>query len=271
MKKFLSILSISILLVSCNNGDKPGPDNGNNPPTEIAPPIIPYGVIKAYPHDTASFTQGLWVHNGQLYESTGSPEAPDNNGSWIGPVDLKSGKIEKKASIPDEYFGEGSTILNGKVYYLTYRKKLGFVYEYPSFKKIREFSYATEGWGLTNDGKNLIMSDGSSSLYFYNPETLQVQNILGVTDNNGPVPNLNELEYIDGFVYANQWQTNYILRIDASSGKVVGRMDFDSLDREAKAKFPGAEYLNGIAYDSTGHHIYITGKKWPTLYEIKLQ
>ena len=271
MKKFALSLSISILLFSCNSVDKPGTGNGDSTVTEAVPPIIAYGVINAYPHDTASFIQGLWVHQGKLYESTGSPAEPDNNGSWLGEVDLKTGKAQKKVTLPDDLFGEGSTLINNKVYYITYQKRIGYVYEYPSFKKLREFNYATEGWGLTNDGKNLIMSDGSSSLHFYNPETLQVQNILGVLDNNGPVPNLNELEYIGGFIYANQWQTNYILKIDPNSGKVVGRMEFESLDKEVKAKYPGADYLNGIAYDSAANKIYITGKKWPTLYEIKLQ
>jgi glutaminyl-peptide cyclotransferase len=269
MKKTVFSLLVSILLFSCNGGDDPGPGNGN--PPEAVPPIISYGVTNSYPHDTASFVQGLWFHQGKLYESTGSPVAPSNNGSWLGPVDLKTGKAEKKVTLPNDFFGEGSTLLNNRVYYITYQKKQGFVYEFPSFKKLRDFNYATEGWGLTNDGKNLIMSDGSNSLYFYNPETFQVQNILGVVDNNGPVPNLNELEFIAGFIYANQWQTNYILKIDPASGTGVGRMAFDSLDREVKAKFPEAEYLNGIAYDSTSNRIFITGKKWPTLYEIKMQ
>lgn len=157
------------------------------------------------------------------------------------------------------------------MYQLTYQTKKGFVYDANSFKKLKEFTYnSKEGWGLTNDGKYLIMSDGTSSLSYLDPESLQVMNVLGVSDNNGPVANINELEFINGSIYANQWLTPYILKIDPSSGLVVGRMDFSKMVDQVKTQYPDAEELNGIAYDSTSQKVYVTGKKWPKLYEIKI-
>lgn len=267
---FYSSLFISIVISGCTNNDQPSyPDSGH---VEAGTPRLPYTVMNAFPHDTSSFTQGLVIHNGQLYESTGSPgEAITNNGSWIGPVDLNTGKATPKVTLPKEYFGEGMTILHDKAYYITWQSKKGFVYQLPDFKKIREFSYNTEGWGLTNDGTNLIMSDGSNKLYFYSPDSMKLMNMVSVNDHNGPVPNINELEYINGFVYANQWETPYIIKIDPASGKVVGQMDLTALVNEANIAYPHTDVLNGIAFDITNGKIYVTGKKWPKLYEIKIQ
>ena len=145
------------------------------------------------------------------------------------------------------------------------------MYDARTFKKLKEFTYnSAEGWGLTNDGKNLIMSDGTSSLSYLDPETLKMLNVVGVSDNNGAVGNINELEYINGSIYANQWLTPYILKIDPSSGKVVGRMDFTKMIDQVKSQYPAAEEFNGIAYDSTTQKVYVTGKKWPKVYEIKI-
>lgn len=268
MTKLFFILSVILIITSCNNGNKPDVAAGEDP--NPPPPTILFQVVKQYPHDTASFTQGLVVEKGQLYESTGL-----NGSSWLGPLDLQTGKINRKVILDDEYFGEGNTILNGKIYLLTWQNKKGFVYDLNTFKKLREFSYVTEGWGITNDGHNLIMSDGSSNLFFLNPDTLNLVRTLTVTDNYGPVPNLNELEYINGFIYANQWQTPYILKIKPEDGKVVGRLDFKNLEKDLEAKNPGFNFsdyvLNGIAWDSTAGKMYVTGKKWPTLYEIRMQ
>ncbi len=271
MKKivYTLIAVASISAVSCKDNEKPATDNSSS--AEPAAPLVQYTVVNKYPHDTASFTQGLVVYKGQLYESTGNPSEIGNNGSWVGPVDLASGKGQKKATLDKGYFGEGMTILHDKVYYITWQSKKGFVYDLATFKKIKEFSYNTEGWGLTNDGTNLIMSDGSNKLYYYSPDSLRLLNIVSVYDHNGPVPNINELEYINGSVFANQWETPYILRIDPSSGKVTGRLDLTDLFNQAKAAYPDADVLNGIAYDSTAGKIYVTGKKWPNLYEIRLQ
>lgn len=258
--------------MACNDSDpNNGSSTGSGETTAAAPPLIPFTVVNKYPHDTASFTQGLTIHQGQLMESTGSPENISNNGSWLGPVELASGKSDKKVTLDKEYFGEGMTILNDKIYYITWTSKKGFVFDAKTFKKIKEFGYNTDGWGLTNDGKNIIMSDGTNKLYFYSPDSLRLLNILSVTDNNGPVGNINELEFINGSIYANQWETPYILKIDPASGSVTGRMDLSNLLNEAKSAYPGADVVNGIAYDSTTNKLYVTGKKWPSLYEIKIQ
>ncbi|QEC45394.1 glutaminyl-peptide cyclotransferase [Pseudobacter ginsenosidimutans] len=271
MKKIVySSLLITAIASSCNNNDTQSGSEGTN--VEAGTPRLQYTVVNAYPHDTNSFTQGLTIYNGQLYESTGSPDpAIPNNGSWIGTVDITTGKADHKATLAREHFGEGMTILNDKAYYITWQSKTGFVYQLPDFKKIREFSYNSDGWGLTNNGTSLIMSDGTNRIYFYSPDSMKLQNIISVNDHNGPVPNINELEFINGFIYANQWETPYILKIDPASGKVVGQLDFTNLVNEARAAYPNADVLNGIAFDSTNGKIFITGKKWPKLYEIKLQ
>lgn len=270
MKKLVySSLLITAIATGCNNNDT---QSGTETTVETGTPRLQYTVVNAYPHDTASFTQGLTIHNGQLFESTGSPgENLSNNGSWIGPVDLATGKADHKATLPQEHFGEGMTILNDKAYYITWQSKKGFVYQLPDFKKIKEFSYNTDGWGLTNDGTSLIMSDGTNKLYYYTPDSIKLLNIVSVSDHNGPVPNINELEFINGFIYANQWETPYIMKIDPASGKVVGQLDLSNLVAEARAAYPNADVLNGIAFDSANGKIFVTGKKWPKLYEIKIQ
>ena len=265
-KKFLFLVPLLCFLACNNNSDT----SGDAAETSGPPPLIQYNVVNVYPHDTASFTEGLLVHNGQLFESTGGAPKDNEFTSWFGPVDLKSGKAIKKVMLDTSYFGEGITILHGKIYQLTWRGQIGFVYDEKTLQKIKDFKYTGEGWSLTNDGKQLIMSDGTSNLRFMDPETLQVQKIVGVEDNNGPVANVNELEYIHGFVYANVWQTNYIIKIDPASGKVVGKLDLTTLFNEVKNKFQYADVLNGIAYDSSANKVYVTGKTWPNLYEIKM-
>ena len=225
--------------------------------------------MNVYPHDTSAFTEGLLVHEGQLYESTGGRPQDNNFKSWFGPVELKTGKASKKIMLDTAYFGEGISILNGKIYQLTWQDRIGFVYDAKTFKKLKEFHYNGDGWSLTNDGTHLIMSDGTNKLQYLDPDSLKVVKIVGVEDNNGPVGNINELEYIEGFIYANQYLTNYILKIDPGSGKVVGKSDFSTLDNEVKIKYPGALEMNGIAYDAATKKIYVTGKAWPHLYEVR--
>jgi glutaminyl-peptide cyclotransferase len=268
MKQLAIAFFVTILgLASCGDADRNGStDETANPPA----PLISYTVVNSYPHDTAAFTEGLLFYNGALIESTGSPEDQNHNGTWIGPVDLKTGVADKKINLGRTIFGEGVTILNDKIYQLTYQTHKGFVYDAKTYKKLREFSYAGEGWGLTNDGKNLIMSAGTSNLYYIDPDSLKFISMLGVRDHNGPVPNINELEYIDGYIYANQWLTSYILKIDPATGNVVGRIDLSDLANRIKVTNPTADYLNGIAYDSVTKKIFVTGKKWPKLFEIKI-
>jgi len=270
MKKIFTVLASVFFLVSCSNSGNDSDVNGKAEiTTNPAPAIINYTVVNVFPHDKSAFTEGLLVHDGQLYESTGGQPQSNDFKSWFGPVDLKTGTFQKKVMLDTSYFGEGINILGGKLYQLTWQSHIGFVYDAKTFKKIKDFPITGEGWALTNDGTNLIMSNGSSNLQYLDPETLRVLKIVGVTDNNGPVNNINELEYIKGYIYANQYGTAYILKIDPASGRVVGKLDFTSLDNELKAKYPDALEMNGIAYDSAANKIYVTGKAWPNLYEIR--
>lgn len=271
MNKKISRILILCLLAACTNNpsqDTPAAGKGMENST---PPVINYSVTAVLPHDTTSFTEGLLFHEGQLFESTGTePDMPVSRRSLFGMVDRSTGKISPKAELDrNKFFGEGIAFVNDKVYQLTWQTKTGFIYDAKTFKKLGEFSYNTEGWGMTTDGKSLIMSDGTSNINFIDPVTFRLQRILGVSDNNGPVGNINELELINGFLYANQWQTNYILKIDLSTGKVVGKLDLTSLVTEARNKYPESDSLNGIAYDSATGKVYVTGKLWPNIYEIK--
>jgi len=229
--------------------------------------------MKLLPHDTAAFTEGLLFHDGQLYESTGTDsDMPEDRKSLFGIVDTTTGKIRPKVELDrKKYFGEGIAFIDGKVYQLTYKTKVGFVYDANTFKKLGEFTFpSTEGWGMTTNGVDLIMSDGTSNISYLTPGTFRLAKTLPVTDNNGPVGNVNELELVGGYIYANQWQTNYILKIDTVSGKVVGRANLDALVTEARNKFAGSDVLNGIAYNPASGLFYVTGKLWPDIYEIRL-
>lgn len=234
-------------------------------------PFIPYQIIKVFPHDTSAYTQGLETVNGKLIESSGR-----NGFSKLAYVNIADGKPGKSIHLGDEIFAEGTTIFKGKVYQLTWLNNIVFVYDPVSLQQIASFNWPYQGWGITNNGKELIVSTGSSNLYFAN-DSLKVLRITGVTDEYGPVPALNELEYINGFVYANQYETNYILKIDPESGKVVGKMDMSGLLEKSGMNYDPQNYtlqtgnvLNGIAFDSTKQTLYITGKLWPALFEIKL-
>ncbi len=271
-RTILFLLILSSLAACTNNSDHAGASTAPATQADNTPPVIDYTVMKELPHDTAAFTEGFLFHDGQLYESTGTDaNMPENRRSLFGTVDLATGKINPKAELDrTKYFGEGIAFVDGKVYQLTYMTKVGFIYDAKTFKKLGEFTFPSkEGWGMTTNGADLIMSDGTSNITWLDPNSFRMLKVLGVTDNNGPVSNINELELIKGYLYANQWQTNYILKIDTSSGKVVGKLDLDSVVGEVRNKFPGAEVLNGIAYDSTSGKVYITGKLWPNIFEIK--
>ncbi|HEX8278751.1 MAG TPA: glutaminyl-peptide cyclotransferase [Segetibacter sp.] len=266
MKNFLPFAFV-ILFFSCKNDN--AADTGNEPITNtIAPPAnISYNIVASYPHDTASYTQGLIWKDNFLYEGTGL-----EGQSRLMKVDLKNGKASQKISLDTSLFGEGITILNGKIYQLTWQNHKVFVYEEQSLKKLKEFSWEHDGWGITHNGIELIISTGESNLYFVDPETFKIKRIIGVSDQNGPTGNLNELEYIDGAIYANIYLTDYIVKIDPSSGHILGKMDLSHLlEKSGKhVSDEGNLVLNGIAYDSTKKSMYITGKKWPLLYELKL-
>ena len=275
MRKFFVPLSLMIVLVSACGDSSDSSANSNTATEAVAgneAPVITYTILNALPHDKDSYTEGFLMHNGKLFESSGAPEGNDKTKSIVGIVDPATGNIAVKAELDRKiYFGEGITILGDKLYQLTWTNKKGFIYDLKTFKKIGEFTFPSkEGWGMTTDGSSLIMSDGSSNLTYLDPLTFKTNRIVGVTDNNGPVGNINELEFVNGNILANIYQTPYIIRIDPNSGKVLGKADFSNLVKEVKLKDPDVDYMNGIAWDSAKNKIYITGKLWPNMYEVRL-
>ncbi|MBS1731080.1 MAG: glutaminyl-peptide cyclotransferase [Bacteroidetes bacterium] len=269
MKKFLAILLV-FAFVSCNNTDNPGEGSvvdKDNP----APPAISYQVVKIYPHDTASYTQGLIWQNGKLYEGTGL-----TGKSKLRIIHIDKGTADKEINLPANEFGEGITIFNNKIYQLTWQNNRVHEYDAGTFQKIRDFDWPFQGWGITHNENELIVSTGSSNLYFVDPVTFKVKKIVGVTDNLGPVGNLNELEYIQGSIFANVYETNYIIKIDPETGKVLGKLDLTGLMNNNGVRYNAAYLeeqggvLNGIAYDSTKNTLLITGKLWPALFELKI-
>jgi len=259
MKKIF-LLPLMGLLLSCNNEKKDDPDI----PHPDAPKGISYSIVATYPHDTSSYTQGLIIYKGSLYEGTG------NYGfSSLKKVDLKTGKALQEVKLDKQFFGEGITILNDTIYQLTWKENKVFAYTVNDFRKVKEYTIETEGWGITNDGKNLIVSTGGSDLFFYEPSTFKLLKTQTVTEGGSPGFNLNELEFIDGFVYANQYEYPYILKIDPNTGKVVAKADIEQVWKRIKSVEPRADVPNGIAYDSATRKVYITGKWWPELYEVQ--
>jgi glutamine cyclotransferase len=228
-------------------------------------PELSYQIKSTIPHDVEAFTQGFYVHNGELYESTGQA------GSWIGIVDVNTGKANKKVILPDQYFGEGITILNNKVYQLTWQNKKGFVYDLKTFKKLKEFEYSTEGWGITSDGKSLIMSDGSHKLFYMDTTTLKTVKTLEVKYQNAPMKELNELEFVNGYIYANIWQTDRIVKINPANGEVVATLDLENLSNQAKMINPQIDVLNGIAWHEKTKSFLVTGKYWPFIYVLNVE
>lgn len=232
---------------------------------------LKYSVDKKIPHSPDSFTEGLLFYKGELYESTGSPDNHPELKSVYGTVNQSNGEIDIHNSLDPEYFGEGITILNDKVYQLTYKSREGFVYDLSSRKKIKSFTIPTkEGWGLTSDGDNLIMSDGTSNLHFINPITLEKTGTLRVLNNSRPVNYLNELEYVDGFVYANIFTTDWIVKIDIETGHVVTKLDLTNLKLEEDKLSSNALETNGIAFNPENNKYYVTGKLWQNIYEISI-
>jgi glutamine cyclotransferase len=232
---------------------------------------INFKVIRTYPHDTGSFTEGFLFHDNQLFESTGSPEEFPETRSVIGIVDMTTGKINIKAELDRKTcFGEGIVILKDKLYQLTYKNQTGFIYDLKTYKRTGSFKYLNkEGWGLTTDGRNIIMSDGTNTITYLDPDSLKVLKRLEITFNGSSALYMNELEYINGYLYANVWTTNNIAKIDPLNGKIIGIIDLSSLYREAKKSYPLSEATNGIAYDSSQDRIFVTGKFWPAIYQIK--
>jgi len=264
---FLGLLAVlaAIFACSCSNLPEPSPPpSPTDSETTKATPIYTYKVVNAYPHDRKAFTQGLVFENGVLYEGTGLHVY-----SSLRRVDLETGDVLQIYKLPSHLWGEGVTIYENKIIQLTWQSNVGFVYDKNSFELLQEFNYSTEGWGITYDGTHLIMSDGTSTLYFLNPETLKVIHQIEVFENTGPVTRLNELEYIKGEIYANVWQTDLIARIAPQTGQVIGWIDMKGLLSSEDRSEP-VDVLNGIAYDANNDRLSVTGKLWPRLFEVEL-
>lgn len=227
-------------------------------------PVYGYRVVHSYQHDTSSYTEGLLLDGGFLYEGTGR-----YGQSRLLKLDLATGKALKSHDLAPQWFGEGVTILGEEIFQLTYISNTGFVYDKNSFAPKRTFQYATQGWGLTTDGTHLIMSDGSAALHFMDPRTLKEMKHVIVSSPAGPVGWLNELEYVDGQIYANVWQSSLIVRISAEDGRVTGWIDLTGINPDpGKLKYPYV--LNGIAYRKDTRRLLVAGKCWPVIYEIEL-
>ena len=227
-------------------------------------PEYGYEVVHTYHHDPLAFTQGLFYLNGVLYEGTGL-----NDQSSIRKVKLETGEVLEKRDVPGAYFGEGIVNWKDRLLELTWQSHVGFIYDLLSFEPKGQFAYPGEGWGLTQDGRRIIMSDGTAELRFWDPETLQEQGLVRVTADGEPVQDLNELEWVKGEVYANIWKTERIARIDPANGKVVGWIDLNNL-LSPSDHTDQTDVLNGIAYDAQGDRLFVTGKRWPKLFEIRL-
>jgi len=248
----------------------------NSAKTSADIPVYTYEIINQFKHDSKAFTQGLVVHNGFFYESTG-----EYGDSTLRKVEIESGKVLQKQDLSEDYFAEGITILNGKLYQITWKENTAFVYDLNDFKLLKEFRYQGEGWGLTNDGKNLILSDGTHVIRFLDPETFQIVRTISVFREAGkPLLDLNELEYVKGEIWANIWRAfdpqilgkpNYIARIDPNSGKILGWIDLGNISPDDVKRDPSSNTLNGIAYDEAADRIFVTGKNWKKLFEIKVK
>ncbi len=247
----------------------PVASRSTDPPADIAEdtatPIYAYRVVHDYPHDPDAFTQGLVYADDVLYEGTGL-----NGESTLRRVELESGKVLESTALDPVHFGEGIAIVGNRIYQLTWQTRTAFVYDRETLKSLTTFSYPTEGWGLTTDGERLIMSDGTNQLFFRDPETFREQSRMAVCDGDQPVPNLNELEYVDGEIWANVWQTDRIARIDPGTGHVTGWIDLTGLLPVAESEERHVDVLNGIAFDAETDRIFVTGKLWPKLFEIEL-
>jgi glutaminyl-peptide cyclotransferase len=227
-------------------------------------PIYSYRILKTYPHDRNAFTQGLVFEKGYLYEGTGL-----HGFSSLRKVDLQTGRVLKLHTLKPQFFGEGITVMGNRIIQLTYQSHVGFVYDKKSFALIKSFSYPTEGWGITNDGKWLITSEGTSKLHFLDPSTFGEIKTIIVHDHRGEIKGLNELEFVQGEIFANIWQENRLARIDPATGRITGWIELQGL-LMPQDMVGDIDVLNGIAYDAEYHRLFVTGKLWPKLFEIEL-
>jgi glutamine cyclotransferase len=276
MRQLLRILLLTSFCAGagCGGGTNPGslpidaaPPNANANASSgnAAVPVYGYEVVNTFAHDPDAFTQGLIIHDGALVESTGLERH-----STLRRVELQTGKVLQKVDVPRDFFAEGMTLFNGKIYQLTWKGEKGFIYDPQTFEKTGEFTYTGEGWGLTHDANSLILSDGSNKLRFIDPNTYQVKRSIDVTDRGRPIEELNELEYVKDEIYANVWHDNRVARIDPQTGRVKGWIDFTGLLKPGETT-SGEAVLNGIAYDESSDRLFVTGKLWPKLFEVRLK
>ena len=262
--RLMLVIALSLNSFSCQTGA-----NANLPVNKAmetaSVPTYSYQILNVWPHDPDAFTQGLEFHNGKLFESTGQ-----EGRSSLRSVDPETGRVLKKVDVPPPFFAEGITLLNGKIYQLTWQHQLGFIYDSETFQKTGQFAYEGEGWGLTNDGHSLILSDGTNRLRFLDPDSFKVTKTIAVADGKTPIKEINELEYVRGEIYANIWHRDKIVIISPQTGTVAGWIDLTGLlppndvhDDEA--------VLNGIAYDEQTARLFVTGKLWPKLFEIRIR
>lgn len=262
----LACLAVPLLSVACD-GSPTGSDTGadDEPPAVLTEGVRSYGyrVVAEYPHDPNAFTQGLVLDRGELFEGTGLRGESD-----LRRVDLESGATLQERELAGHLFGEGVTVVGDRIVQLTWTSRTGFVYDRETFAREADFAYETEGWGITHDGEQLIMSDGTPTLTFRDPSTFETTGTVEVLDEGEPVPRLNELEYIEGHVFANVWLTDRIAVIDPATGEVDAWIDLEGLLPEEDRA--GADVLNGIAFEPEAGRLFVTGKLWPTLFEIEL-
>ncbi len=267
----LALLLVSLAFVGCpDSNDGPARDTTSThvDTTSTKPPGLPvytYEVVNSWAHDTSAFTEGLLYHDGFLYESTGLEGV-----STLRKVEIETGRVVQKINLPPEIFGEGLALFGGKLYQLSWQNQKGFVYDLKSFKLLRTFTIYGEGWGMTSDSTRLYMGDGSEFLRLLDPDSLRVEKTVGVYDGNRPIKEINELEWVKGEIFANVWKTDMIVRIDPATGKLLGVIDLRGI-LPAQDRTPQIDVLNGIAYDPATDRLWVTGKKWPRLFEIRLK
>lgn len=258
LRRLVALLVVALLVAS-------GAVAAQSTPFALTAPVRQFEVVARYPHDVAAFTEGLIYLDGQLYEGTGM-----TGDSQLRLVDLENGAVLKSVDLNSDEFGEGVTVLGDRIYQLTWKTEIAHVYDLATFEEIGTRSYAGQGWGLTTDGTSLIMSNGSDQIVFRDPDTFEISRTISVRDGDTAISQLNELEYVNGVIWANVWMTNLIARIDAETGEVIDWLDLSALDAEVRTANSNVDVLNGIAWNSDTGTMLVTGKYWPTLFEIKL-
>ncbi len=269
MKPAVWLLGAALVMAGCGKDSSAAATTAGTAAqsaSDAEPVAYTYQIVNVFPHDRGAFTEGLLFLKGVLFESTGL-----NGRSDIRKVDLSSGRVLQQTRLSPQYFGEGLVVLGEKIYQLTWKNQKGFIYGLGSFEPEGEFTYTGEGWGLTTDGHSLIMSNGTNEIRFIDPTTFKVTRTIAVTRAGLPLTQLNELEWVKGELYANIWQTQTVARIDPANGRLIGLIDFSGLLTPDDYRSGGIDVLNGIAYDPAGDRLFVTGKNWPKLFEVRVR